>query len=132
GVPITDFARARNLGLTARLRLMIEVCPAVDAAHRSLVVHRDLKPSNILVTAEGRPKLLDFGLAKLLEEELDPHLTRSEVRALTPAYAAPEQVLGEPVTTATDVWALGVVLFELVVGRLPHRREARSGPALER
>jgi serine/threonine-protein kinase len=132
GEPITTWARRAGLSVERRLELMIEVCRAVDAAHRSLVVHRDLKPSNILVTADGHPKLLDFGLAKLLEPELDPQLTHTEMRALTPAYAAPEQVLGEPVTTATDVWGLGVVLFELLTGELPHRRGTRSGAALAR
>jgi len=130
GLPITEFARLRELPLAGRLRLLAEVARAVDAAHRSLVVHRDLKPSNILVTAAGEPKLLDFGLAKLLEREDDPRLTRTDVRALTPAYAAPEQVLGEPVTVATDVYALGVLLFELTTGELPHARRAATSEGL--
>ncbi|MEO8197310.1 MAG: serine/threonine-protein kinase [Thermoanaerobaculia bacterium] len=130
GVPITDFVRASALPLAERLRLLIEVARAVDAAHRSLVVHRDLKPSNILVTSAGEPKLLDFGLAKLLEQEDDPRLTRSDVRALTPAYAAPEQILGEPVTMATDVYALGVLLYELVTGELPHARRSPTSEGL--
>ena len=128
GEPITDHVRARGLSLAARLRLLIEVARAVDAAHRSLVVHRDLKPSNILVTPAGEPKLLDFGLAKLLEPENEAQLTRSDMRALTPAYAAPEQIYGEAVTVATDVYALGVLLYELVTGELPH---ARRSPTTE-
>jgi hypothetical protein len=94
------------------------------------VVHRDLKPSNILVTAAGEPKLLDFGLAKLLERDDDPRLTRTDMRALTPAYAAPEQVRGEPVTVATDVYALGVLLYELTTGELPHARRAATSDGL--
>ena len=111
---------------------MIAVCEAVDAAHRSLIVHRDLKPSNILVAADGRVKLLDFGIAKLLtgEDESEAERTRLEERVLTPAYAAPEQILGQPVTTATDVYALGVVLYELLAGQLPHRRDTGSAAAL--
>ena len=130
GEPITDYAKRRALPLVERLRLLVEVARAVDAAHRSLVVHRDLKPSNILVTSAGEPKLLDFGLAKLLEPESDPHLTRSDMRALTPAYAAPEQVLGEPVTMATDVYALGVLLYELITGELPHVRRSPTAEGL--
>ena len=130
GAPITAFARDRALGLAERLRLMIEVADVVDFAHRSLVVHRDLKPSNILITPAGEPKLLDFGLAKLLEADLDPGLTRTELRALTPAYAAPEQVLGGTVTTATDVYALGVLLYELLTGELPHARTSTSAGRL--
>ncbi len=130
GEPITDYARNRALPLAERIRLMVEVARAVDAAHRSLVVHRDLKPSNILVTATGEPKLLDFGLAKLLEPEDDPRLTRTDMRALTPAYAAPEQVLGEPVTMATDVYALGVLLYELITGELPHARRSPTSEGL--
>ena len=130
GEPITDYAESRALPLVERLRLLIEVARAVDSAHRSLVLHRDLKPSNILVTGSGEPKLLDFGLAKLLEPESDPRLTRSDVRALTPAYAAPEQVLGEPVTMATDVYALGVLLYELTTGELPHVRRSPTAEGL--
>ena len=117
GVPIGDYCDARGLSITERIELFLGVCAAVDHAHRRLVVHRDLKPSNILVTAQGEVKLLDFGIAKLLGAGDED--TRTLGRLLTPAYAAPEQVRGERVTTATDVWALGVVLYELLVGRRP-------------
>jgi tetratricopeptide (TPR) repeat protein len=131
GVPITTYCQQRGLDLEARLRLMRTVCQAVDSAHRRLVVHRDLKPANILVTPDGTAKLLDFGIAKLLagEEGEGPEgltLTRFGGRLLTPAYAAPEQILGEPVSTATDVYALGVLLYELITGALPHRRDQRA------
>jgi tetratricopeptide (TPR) repeat protein/tRNA A-37 threonylcarbamoyl transferase component Bud32 len=129
GVPITEYCNSRALGLEERLRLFQSVCAAVDSAHRRLVVHRDLKPANILVTEEGAVKLLDFGIAKLLaggeEEETSP-LTQLDARVLTPAYAAPEQIMGEPITMATDVYALGVLLFELITGALPYARERRS------
>ncbi len=128
GVPITAYGEQRGLDLEARLRLMQTVCQAVDSAHRRLVVHRDLKPANILVTPDGTVKLLDFGIAKLLtgEESEGLTLTRMGGRPLTPAYAAPEQILGEPVSTATDVYALGVLLYESITGVLPHRRDQRD------
>ena len=132
GEPITAWCQRHDVDLDGRLRLMQTVCLAVASAHHRLVVHRDLKPANILVTADGTPKLLDFGIAKLLEDDEAAGLTLTQLgaRALTPAYAAPEQILGEPVSTATDVYALGVMLYELITGALPHRRDQRALEAL--
>ncbi|MEM1116672.1 MAG: serine/threonine-protein kinase [Bacteroidota bacterium] len=151
GEPITDYAERHGLGLEARLALALDVCDAVAHAHRLLIVHRDLKPSNVLVAvgdsgegASGKGeggnapsplplpsspavKLLDFGIAKVLDEDDDDLLTRTGT-ALTPAYAAPEQVTGDPVTAATDVYALGVLLYELLVGRRPYAFRS-SAPA---
>lgn len=133
GVPLTQWCEQRAAPLEQRIRLMIEVAEAVDAAHRQLVVHRDLKPTNILVTASGRVKLLDFGIAKLLQAEaFDERQTQVGGQPLTPAYAAPEQILGEAVTTATDVYSMGALLFELLTGRPPFDRAGRPLPALVR
>ena len=114
GKPITDYAREHRLGLRERLGLFVQVCRAVEAAHRALIVHRDLKPSNVLVTGDGQVKLLDFGIAKLLDRDDE---TQTRLPAFTPAYAAPEQRDGRMVTTATDVYALGILLGELVTGQ---------------
>jgi serine/threonine-protein kinase len=129
GVPITEHARRAGLDVRSRVALLAEVAEAVAYAQARLVVHRDIKPSNILVDAAGRPHLLDFGIAKLLDRSLDAAETATGLRAMSPAYAAPEQVLGTPVSTATDVYALGVVLYELLCGELPH---TRAGAALAR
>jgi serine/threonine-protein kinase len=118
GVPLTEWCERQGPALAARLRLFLSVCRAVGFAHRNLVVHRDLKPSNILVSGEGDVKLLDFGIAKLLDPEDRPAAeTGTGLGPMTPDHAAPEQVKGEPVTTATDVYALGVLLYELASAR---------------
>lgn len=128
GDPIDEYVREMHLDLSGLLSLFLGICAAVEFAHRNLVVHRDLKPSNILVDARGEPKLLDFGIAKLLQDE-DPSratVTATALRAMTPAYAAPEQILGQPVSTATDVYALGVIFYELLTGKRPHQRSAQA------
>jgi serine/threonine-protein kinase len=130
GAPLDRYCDARGLSIDERLRLFLDVCGAVEYAHRNLVVHRDLKPANILVTAEGAPKLLDFGIAKLLDAPAGPGVT--VLRAMTPAYASPEQVRGDPITTASDVYALGVVLFELLTGRSPYSFDRLTAPEIER
>ena len=125
GLPIDVYCNRHWLGVEERLRLFLEVCRGVQHAHRNLIVHRDLKPANILVDAEGRPRLLDFGIARLLD--LPPAAAETaasatgwaEATARTPAYASPEQILGRPITTAADVFSLGIVLFELLAGRSP-------------
>jgi serine/threonine protein kinase/tetratricopeptide (TPR) repeat protein len=135
GEAIDQFCDSRTLFIRERLELFVEVCAAVHYAHRNLVVHRDIKASNIFVTEERTPKLLDFGIAKLLAPESLSHtlpVTRLQERILTPENAAPEQVLGRPITTATDVYALGVLLYQLLTGRSPYRLLSYSQLQLER
>lgn len=127
GEPITKFASRKNLNLHQRLQLFLKVCSAVAYAHRNLVVHRDLKPGNILVAEDGEPKLLDFGLAKIIDvAALDNEQTRTVFHALTPAYASPEQLRGEIVTTETDIYSLGVVLYELLADERPFHFDGMS------
>ena len=122
GEPLTNYCQSRQLDIPARLDLFRQVCEAVSHAHANLIVHRDLKPSNILVTPLEEVRLLDFGIAKLLDTaEQAPDNTRTGLRAFTLHYAAPEQIRGEPVTTMTDVYSLGVVLYELLTGSKPYR-----------
>ena len=129
GLPITTYCDGCRASVEERLRLVMEACSAVESAHQRLVIHRDLKPANIFVSADGRVKLLDFGIAKLLDPDTDESnatLTEVGFGVLTPEYAAPEQVCGEQITTATDVYCLGVVLYELLSGHRPHRFESRK------
>jgi serine/threonine-protein kinase len=135
GVALDRYCDQRKLSLDARLRLFRTLCAAVDYAHRHLVVHRDIKPMNVLVTEDGSPKLLDFGIAKLLDPYqpgCDPAVTRVSQRLLTPDYASPEQLLGKAVSTATDVYALGVLLFELLTGQLPFASAGKDPMAQSR
>ncbi len=135
GDPITTYCDKYNLTIRQRLELFRSVCNAVQYAHRNLVIHRDLKPSNILVTDEGVTKLLDFGIAKLLNPDLAveyPNATVTSYRMMTPEYASPEQVRGEQVTTATDVYSLGAVLYELLTKERPYHFDTRSFFEIER
>jgi serine/threonine-protein kinase len=132
GEPLDRSCDAGSLRVDERLRLFLDVTAAVQYAHHNLVVHRDLKPANILVTAEGTPKLLDFGIAKLLDAGPGEGATATMLHAMTPAYASPEQVRGGPITTASDVYALGVILYELLTGQPPYRLEQRTRPEIER
>lgn len=123
GVPIDEYCARHDLSITDRLRLFRTVCSAVQYAHRNLVVHRDLKPGNILVTEDGTPKLLDFGIAKILnpqQEQTGVDRTLTMIRIMTPDFASPEQVRGDPISTSSDVYSLGVILYVLLTGRRPY------------
>lgn len=126
GRSILDYGKDEALTLRQRLELFLKICNAVQYAHSKLVIHRDLKPSNVLVKSDGTPKLLDFGIAKLMDSNAGGGLTRADMRILTPEYASPEQMLGAPVTTATDIYGLGLMLYQLLSGSLPFDLSSRT------
>ncbi|HXV78087.1 MAG TPA: serine/threonine-protein kinase, partial [Candidatus Polarisedimenticolaceae bacterium] len=130
GLPITEYVRREKCGLVRRLELFAELCDAVAFVHRNSIVHRDIKAGNVLVTREGRVKLLDFGIAKLDDAFDLAGLTRTEQRPMTPEYASPEQVLNQPITTASDIYSLGVLLYELLTDVRPVRLTSREPYAM--
>lgn len=136
GQPINEYCNAKQLTIKQRLGLFLKICEAVQSAHRKLIVHRDLKPSNILVTEDGTVKLLDFGIAKVISREDalsgSMPITRTGLLPLTPAYASPEQIRGEPMTTASDIYQLGVVLYELLTGCRPYKVSGKTPSEVER
>jgi serine/threonine protein kinase len=134
GEPILTYCETKKLTITGRLQLFRKVCAAVTYAHQHLVIHRDLKPSNILVRQDGEPKLLDFGIAKVLsaDDNASFTLTIPALRVMTPEYASPEQIKGGPITTTSDVYSLGVLLFELLTGQRPYKIDNRTPDEIAR
>lgn len=135
GQPIDEYCKTKQLTIREKIELFIKVCSAVQFAHLNLIVHRDLKPSNILITSDGDVKLLDFGIAKIIKNDglyEDIKLTQTGLRVMTPAYASPEQVLGEKITVAIDIYALGVLLYELLTSHLPYEFKSNSPRDIEK
>ncbi len=132
GRPLTAYCDQQQDDITARLQLFHTLCVAVEQTHQHHIVHRDLKPSNILVQNDGAVKLLDFGIAKWLDVAPEELLTRTGLHALTPAYASPEQVRGEPVSPASDVYSLGILLYELLTGQRPYDLQGKIPSEMER
>ena len=126
GEPLLNYAETHELSVENRLKLFLKICSAVSYAHRNLIVHRDIKPGNVIVTKDGEPKLLDFGLAKILDENFAADKTETALHAFTPSYASPEQIHGKNITTTSDVYSLGIVLYELLTGHNPFHFEDKS------